>query len=331
MQDSAPRPHARQPFTVLRGRFGIFHLLGGLVLVFFLVQTATGVLLLAYYRPTTEEAYHSVALINDEVRLGWLVRGLHVWGADLLLALAFLHLIRVYFAHGYEAPRRWTWVSGILLIVVLIGFGLTGTLLPWDQQAYWTVDAARQSIHNVPLVGSLLLGLMWGGWEIGREVLLRFYVLHTGALPWLAALLLGAHLILIWRLGIATSPSKGGAPSTPLADVVLTLFIAGLLAVGVTATLVVIAPPLLDAAADPAQPLVDLPPRWYLRPARPLLRGLPPVAAAAIVLGLFLFVTLLPFFDGRPIRSTWRRLLRWTLGVAALAGLLWLGMHVDAS
>lgn len=312
----------------VRGRPGIVHLLGGLVLVFFLVEIATGVLLLAYYRPTTEEAYYSVALINDEVRLGWLVRGLHSWGADLLLALAFLHLIRVYFAHGYAAPRQWTWVSGILLLVVLLGFGLTGTLLPWDQHAYWTVDAARESIQNVPLVGPLLLGLLWGGWEIGREVLLRFYVLHTGALPWAAAFLLAVHLALIWRFGVASREERG--TTTPLAEVGLVLFAAGLVAVGVAATLVAIAPPLLVAPADPATPLLDHPPRWYLLPARPLLRGVPPGAAAVIVFGLFLFVTLLPFFDGRPIRSPWRRVGRWLLGVAALAVLVWLGTQVDA-
>jgi ubiquinol-cytochrome c reductase cytochrome b subunit len=225
-------------------------------------------------------------------------------------------------------PRQWTWVSGILLLVVLLGFGLTGTLLPWDQQAYWTVDAARESIQNIPLFGPFLLGLLWGGWEIGREVLLRFYVLHTGALPWLAALLLVAHLILIWRFGIASSRTVGSPASAPLAEVLLVLFGAGLLAVGVTATLVVIHPPLLAAAADPATPLLDLPPRWYLRPARPLLRGLPPGTAAAVVFALFLFVTLLPFFDGRPIRSTWRRVLRWVLGVMALAAVVSLGTQV---
>jgi quinol-cytochrome oxidoreductase complex cytochrome b subunit len=221
-------------------------------------------------------------------------------------------------------------VSGILLLVVLLGFGLTGTLLPWDQHAYWTVDAARESIHNIPLFGPLLLGLLWGGWEIGREVLLRFYVLHTGALPWLAALLLVMHLILIWRFGISSPRARGASASTPLVDVVLALFVAGLLAAGVTATLAVIAPPVLVDAADPATPLLQVPPRWYLRPARPLLRGLPQGAAAAVVLGLFLFVTFLPFLDGRPIRSTWRRVARWILGAAALATLVWLGTRVDA-
>lgn len=313
----------------VRGRLTPLHLIGGLALVFLLLQIATGVLLLAYYRPTPEEAHFSIALINDEVRFGWLVRGLHYWGGDLLLACAFLHLIRAYFAHAYETPRQLTWVSGILLVVILIGFGLTGTLLPWDRYAYGAVDAARVSIQGIPYVGGFLLALLWGGWEIGREVLLRFYVLHTGILPWVAAALLCAHLALVWRLGVKGEDAGARPPSTPVAEVLLGLFITALFAIGVAMSLAVLRPPLLLETADPVASLAEVAPRWYLRPARTLLRGLSPGVAAATVFALFLLATLLPFLDGRPIRSTWRRVVRWALGALVLAALLWLALQVD--
>jgi quinol-cytochrome oxidoreductase complex cytochrome b subunit len=302
------------------------HVIGVLVLLLVAVQFATGLLLMVYYRPSAHAAHHSIGILTDEVRLGWLFRSLHAWGAHLVILLSLVHLIRVYFARAYVAPRGPSWATGIVLFVVVLAFAFTGTLLPWDQYAYWSIDAARTTIAGIPLVGSALLSLFWGGWEIGEEVLLRFYAFHVGILPLAVIACLAVHLGTVWNAGLQVNASAAAGPvaTRPLAELLLDLLVLVLLACGVWLTCAVVAPPLLLGPADPLTPLAEPPPHWYLLPARQMLRNLPPAGAALAVIALFLLFLSIPLLDRGAQPPRWRLVLQRAVGVLAIAA--WLAL-----
>ncbi|MFQ5794123.1 MAG: cytochrome bc complex cytochrome b subunit [Candidatus Bipolaricaulia bacterium] len=177
--------------------------LGGITLLLFLVQVVTGVLLMIYYHPSTEEAYQSVRFIMSDARLGWLIRGVHKWGADLMMLTLLLHLLRVYFYGSYKPPRELNWVVGVFLLLGTWIFAFTGYLLVWDQRAFWVIDSFRRIIGDLPVLGGFFLRLLWGGTEVTEATLLRFYVFHVGILPWIMILFLFLHVLLIRRLGIS--------------------------------------------------------------------------------------------------------------------------------
>jgi quinol-cytochrome oxidoreductase complex cytochrome b subunit len=305
-------------------RLHIFHYLGGLTFVVVSLQVVTGILLMVYYRPAPEGAYSSLVMIRDEVRLGWLVQGLHHWGADLLLLLAFLHMIRVYFSRAYQAPRQYNWMVGLLLLLALFAFAFTGTLLPWDQYAYWSTYFARGIIADIPVVGNLLLQLLWGG-EADEGALLRFYVFHVGILPWMTIFFLFLHLSMVWRLGIK-EPSVGGrTPFFP--DFLVNLLMATFLIFGLLLLGAVLLPPPLLEQANPLSPIPGVKPWWYFLPLHELLRHLSGGIVALIVAAFFLLLFLVPVLDRRPDVRMRRRVLLWVLGSLTCAGWLWVGLR----
>jgi quinol-cytochrome oxidoreductase complex cytochrome b subunit len=286
-------------------------LLAGLALFFFCTQILTGVLLVVYYNPSAELAHRSIGVIVDEVRFGWLVRSAHYWGTHLFILTSLLHLIGVYFRRAY-VDRRVAWVTGVLLLVVALAFGFTGTLLPWDQDAYWSIEAARQVVSGIPIYGNFLLGVFWGGWELGPAVLLRFYAFHVGILPWAAALLLLFHLVSA-RLGSHHRSRPLEEATTIIATRIVPLWVA-------LSTLALLFPPLLGDPADPLAPFAEAGPRWYLVAANELLVKLPGTTAAfAVVLGFGLVLVLVPLIDRREIEPAARRVVRWSIGVGVVA------------
>ena len=126
------------------------HALGGITYLLFIVLVITGVLLSFYYRPSPQEAYPSIQYIVSEVPMGWLVRDLHVWSANLIVVALLAHMARVFFAGAYKPPRETNWVIGLLLLFVALTFGATGYLLPWDQWAYWTVTEVLDTLSSAP-------------------------------------------------------------------------------------------------------------------------------------------------------------------------------------
>ena len=325
-----------QPFkNVLRSeraqtlpqRFSVRHILGSLALLFFFVEIVTGVLLLAYYRPTAGDAFYSMGVLLDEVRLGWLVHSVHAWSAHLLLFFTILYLVQLYFTHAYSRPRGMSWVTAVLLLCVVFMFSFTGGLLPWDQYAYWSTEAVRHSIAGIPAIGPALLYLFWGGWTIGEEVLLRFYVIHVALLPWIAAGLLSFHLYLMWVYGVGeTSPARRRS-AAPLPEFLLNVLIAVLLLLGVLVTLATVVPPPLAPPADPLQPLLAVEPPWYFLPAYQLLRNVPGSIAALAIVGIFILLFLPPLIDAKPDSSAARKVIRWAFGLAAIAACLLLGIE----
>jgi menaquinol-cytochrome c reductase cytochrome b subunit len=183
-----------------------FHTLGSATLTAFLVQAVTGVILAMYYKPDPESAYQSIQHITNDVTLGWLVRGMHKWGASVFIILLFFHMARVFLFGAYKYPRELNWIVGVLLLVLGMLEGFTGYLLPWDQTAYWATVVGINLNGTAPFLGPFLANFLRGGAEIGADTLARFYSLHMLLMPGAIFALIGLHLYLVVRLGVSSPP-----------------------------------------------------------------------------------------------------------------------------
>ena len=181
----------------------IFYCLGGVTLVCFLIQFATGFAMTFYYRPTVTEAFNSVQYIMTDVSFGWLIRSIHRWSASMMVLMMILHVFRVYLTGGFKKPRELTWITGVSLAVITVSFGVTGYSLPWDQLGYWAVKIVSGVPEAIPVVGSTIVELMRGSTAVGQSTLSRFYSLHTFVLPWLIAVFMLAHFLMIRKQGIS--------------------------------------------------------------------------------------------------------------------------------
>jgi quinol-cytochrome oxidoreductase complex cytochrome b subunit len=188
--------------------------LGSATLTAFLVQAITGVILAMYYVPSAATdphtgkpvAWESIVNITDSVFMGWLVRGMHRWGASVFIILMFLHMGRVFLFGAYKYPRELNWIIGVLLLVMGMAEGFTGYLLPWDQTAYWATVVGINLNGTAPFLGPWLAQFLRSGQEIGGETLTRFYSLHMLVVPGAIMALIGLHLYLVIRLGVTSPP-----------------------------------------------------------------------------------------------------------------------------
>jgi quinol-cytochrome oxidoreductase complex cytochrome b subunit len=185
-----------------------FFTLGSATLFVAMTQGITGILLTLYYVPTPDHAYDSVQYITTQVTAGWFIRGLHHWGASAMVVLVFLHMLRVIIYGAYKYPREVTWLTGVILLLVVIGFGFTGYLLPWDQKAYWATTVGTRIAATPPIIGDWILRIMRGGETLSAITLARFFGVHVWVLPTALVSLIVFHLYLVIRLGISALPSK---------------------------------------------------------------------------------------------------------------------------
>ncbi|HLE53094.1 MAG TPA: cytochrome b N-terminal domain-containing protein [Anaerolineales bacterium] len=182
--------------------------LGSATLFVALLQIVTGILLTIYYVPTPDHAYDSVQYITTQVPAGWLIRGLHHWGASAMVALTGLHMVRVILYGAYKYPREVTWFTGVFLLLVVTAFGFTGYLLPWDQKAYWATTVGTRIAGVAPVVGEGILRIMRGGEELTAITLARFFGVHVWVLPAALLLLIIVHMYLVIRIGISAVPKS---------------------------------------------------------------------------------------------------------------------------
>jgi quinol-cytochrome oxidoreductase complex cytochrome b subunit len=180
--------------------------LGAATLTAFLVQTVTGVILAMFYKPDPNSAYESVQKISNDIWMGWLVRGMHRWGASCFIILMFLHMGRVFLFGAYKYPRELNWIIGVLLLALGMFEGFTGYLLPWDQTAYWATVVGININGTAPFLGPYIASILRGGSEIGSETISRFYSIHMLVLPGAIFALIGLHLYLVVRLGVTSPP-----------------------------------------------------------------------------------------------------------------------------
>nr|WDA99023.1 cytochrome b6 [Gronococcus sybilensis] len=181
----------------------IFYCIGGITLTCFLLQTATGFAMTFYYRPTITDAFSSVEYIMTQVNFGWLIRSLHRWSASMMVLSMILHIFRVYLTGGFKKPRELTWITGVILAVLTVSFGVTGYSLPWDQIGYWACKIVTGVPDAIPIVGGGIVELLRGDTSVGQATLTRFYSLHTLMLPLLSVVFLLAHFIMIRKQGIS--------------------------------------------------------------------------------------------------------------------------------
>ncbi len=318
-------------------RHSIWYYFGGMTLFLFGIQVATGILLLLYYRPSAGEAFESVQFLMTQVPFGWLIRSIHSWSANLLMLVASVHLGSVFFLKAYRAPRELTWVSGYLLLLLMLAFGFSGYLLPWNTLAFFATQVGTEVAGRVPLVGEFLLRLLRGGDQVTGATLTRFYGIHVAVLPMLTTLLLGAHVLLVQKHGMSVPPSVATerarrdqpARTMPfLPNFLLRDAIGWCAALGTLAGLAALAPWELGTKADPFAPApAGIRPEWYFVWMFETLKRLPAhvLGLEGEVLGILAFSLLglvalaVPFLDRRADVAGGRSRVFTILGAAVLA------------
>ena len=319
--------------TVPMHRYSVFYYLGGMTLFFFLVQVVTGVLLMLYYRPSAEEAFESVEFLVTAVPFGWLVRSLHSWSANLMVFFAFLHLVSVFFLKAYRPPREITWITGVLLLFLILGFGFSGYLLPWNQLSFFATKVGTDIAGVVPLVGEWMLRFLRGGDRVTGSTLSRFYGWHVAILPAITVAVLSIHLLLVQIKGmsvpaIAEEDAKRRPPMKFFPHFALRDLSGWIFALGVLAALAAMLPWELGEKADPFAPAyANIRPEWYyvfmfqalkLVPGGEIL-GVEYEAIPILLFGVAgLALLLVPFLDRRAAREG--RSPGWT--IAGILGLI---------
>src|SRR6056297_4069592 len=184
--------------------------LGSFSTVAYIVAAISGALLGFYYAPAAAAAdgsptvaYDSVLLIMGQLNLGYFLRSVHRWAAQIMVAAVFLHMLRVYFTGAYKEPRELNWLIGIVLISLTMVFGYTGYLLPWDQLAFWAGQIGVEMSLSIPLIGEWIAQLLFGGFSLSQATLQRMYILHVFLLPFVVTALIAIHIGIVWVQGIA--------------------------------------------------------------------------------------------------------------------------------
>ena len=260
----------------------------GSILLFLLgVQLLTGIVLSMYYVPSSESAYDSVRFIMTQVTFGRMLRGLHFFGASFIVIASVVHMLRVVIFGSYKKPREVTWITGVLLLLIILGFALSGYLLPWDQRAYWATTVTINIARRTPIIGEQIAGVMRGGANLGALTLLRWYAAHVFLLPTALIAFTVAHIYLMRRHGISgpIAPVKSEwRPFYPAQAFRDTVVIAVVFAALLTCAITVRAP--LDAIADPSDATYVPRPEWYFLSLFQMLKYLPgpfePVATMVI-------------------------------------------------
>jgi ubiquinol-cytochrome c reductase cytochrome b subunit len=276
------------------------------------VQLASGVVLAMYYVPSPLLAYDSVLFVMRELPMGWMARGLHVWGASFLVVATVVHMVRVFLHAAYKAPREVTWLTGLVAFLVILAFSLSGYLLPWDQKAYWATTVTINVARSTPVVGEFLASVLRGGPELGALTLGRWYAVHVFVLPAVLIAFVVSHLVLMRRHGISGPIAPQAGPATrffPWHVMKDTVVMAAVFASLIAMAALVPAP--LDEMANPADASYVPRPEWYFLSLFQLLKFFPgplePVATQVL--------------DRHPERRPWARArIPFAIGFALLGG-----------
>ncbi|MBS1718762.1 MAG: cytochrome bc complex cytochrome b subunit [Armatimonadetes bacterium] len=302
---------------------GWWQTLGNLIMTLLIFQFVTGFALAMYYSPSPEAAHASVRHITYDVTLGSFIRGLHAWGSSVIVFVVALHTMRVFFWGSYKKPREVTWLAGVVIFQIVLGFSFTGYLLPWDQRAYWATVVGTRIAATVPLIGHQLLVFIRGGEEVGALTLTRFFSFHVMLLPASLMAFMLAHLFLVRKHHIAgpVEPQKGPPvpfyPNQLFKDAIVLL-----VGVGLLIYLAIAFPPALEAVANPTGTDFSPRPEWYFLGLYELLKIMPPgwevVAAVIIPTTVTIGMILLPWLDRSRSRHPAKR--QWVIfsGIAVI-------------
>ncbi len=325
-----------------------WYTLGSVTLFLFVIQVVTGILLAMHYSPSPDHAYDSVRYITNTVPMGKLLRSLHKWGATGMVVAVALHLIRVFFMGAYKYPREMTWLTGVGLFCLVIGFGFTGYLLPWDQKAYWATTVGAHMVEQVPVLGPSLGKIMKGSQELGVVTLARFYAIHVLVFPAIALSLIVLHLFLVIWHGISAPPERLEAADARATDwkgrqwekyqeakakglsfwpyIIFKDMVAVTLVFLAVSLVAYLRPADLEDLANPTDTTYNPRPEWYFLSVFQLLKYFPGSleAFAIVLLPLIAFGLLLglPFLDRNPKRHPLQRPFWTGAGIVAIAGLI---------
>ncbi|MBT3337457.1 MAG: DUF4405 domain-containing protein [Anaerolineae bacterium] len=303
--------------------------LGGLLLLLASVLAITGVLLIFVYTPTPDAAYESMVALQTDIYFGNLIRNLHHWSGNLMVVVAVLHLLRVFYTAGFTRPREFNWVMGIALLLLIIGANFTGYLLPWDQLAYWAITVGVSLLDYLPLIGEPITRLLLGGSEVGAATLTNFYGLHIAIIPLFIFGIVSFH---IWRVrkdkitvprALNQEADKERVTTIPhLVSIEFTFALVWIAILLLWATFVN-AP--LEEAANPAHSPNPAKAAWYFMGFQELLLHFHPIFGAIIIPGAGLLgLLLIPYLDQdmdsigvwfRSINGRWLVLISTILGV----------------
>ncbi|HWC96042.1 MAG TPA: cytochrome b N-terminal domain-containing protein [Candidatus Sulfopaludibacter sp.] len=311
-----------------------WHQVFGSVAVFlFLTQAFTGALLAFNYAPTPGDAYNSLRYILTEVTGGRLIRGLHHWGASMMIVVVVLHMVQTFLYGAYKKPREATWMVGVVLLLVTMAYGLTGYLLPWDNRAYWGTVVTTRIAGGAPFLGPYILRLMGGGGAVGVVTFARFYGLHVLLLPPATLLLIAVHVYLVRKHGVAPAPGDEALPKQqfyPRQVFKDTVAIFAAFAILFLMAVAIRVP--LEQLADPTDTTYNPRPEWYFLFLFQFLRLLPgslEVFGSVVLPGLAVMTLILvPFIDRTRMVKVTKRTFAFSVAFLGLAG--WTGLTIAA-
>lgn len=301
----------------VRGGASIAYVFGSALAMMFAMQVVTGVLLALFYSPSTKEAWGSIHYILQDVLLGWFVRGLHHYGASAMVILVVFHMFQTFLYRAYAAPREVNWWTGLVLLGIVLGFSVTGYLLPWDQKGFWATRVVTSIVGAIPWIGTWLKTTLQGGNDLGNLTLTRFFGFHVFILPALLGLFVVVHVAVFRRHGVTVRSGRKSAevdartePFWPRQVTYDVAFFALVVAILCVITLARHGAS-LEAPADPASGYPGRP-EWYFLWLFELLKVVPGslegVAMLGLVIAMAAFLALLPLVDRRSSatpRSRW--------------------------
>ncbi len=303
------------------------YIFGSSALIMFAVQAATGICQLFYYVPTIDHAYSSLSYFRLSVPFGWLIHGMHYWGANAMLVLVWLHISRVFIWGAYKKPRELTWLIGVFLLLTTLGMSFTGAPLPWDETGYWATEVGTSIAGTVPILGDFLKRLARGSESMGQLALSRFFILHVAVLPGLLATLIGAHLIAFRKIGSVgrwnEEKRKRTGPFWP--DQVMYDAVAGVAFFLIVVALASFAFPPFSGPADPVDTSFEPKPEWnflFLYQAIKAFRGVfEPMGTVGLPMLATIVILLVPFLDRRKEKDPYKRPFAMAVLFASIAGL----------
>jgi cytochrome b6 len=296
-------------------RYDFLYYTGGITLFLFILQFITGMLLAFYYIPHIDFAYESIIDIVTKINMGWFFRAFHHWGAQLCIVFVFIHLFGTLLVKSYRKPREFLWVTGFILLVFSIFFGLSGYLMLWDERAFAAVRVATGGAGALPFIGSFIKIFLRGGADVTGDTLTRFYAFHVAILPVLSLLLIGLHLLFVQYHGMSTPVSMGHKdhkeepffPNVFYKDMMIWLVV-----LGIVVTLAILLPPEIGKKANAlAAPPEGIKPEWYFLFMLETLKLFPgtilgfngeTIAIVCVSIGIFFFF-LIPFLDRKSNRG----------------------------
>ncbi|HLF13805.1 MAG TPA: cytochrome bc complex cytochrome b subunit [Bacteroidota bacterium] len=310
----------------------VWYYFGGVSLFLFIIQVVTGILLLLYYKGSEELAFESIKFIMSKVMFGWLIRSVHSWAANLFVLAAMIHMFSVFFTKAYRKPREMTWLTGMLMFFLVLGFGFSGYLLPWNELAFFATKVGTDIAGVVPIIGKPIMIFLRGGEDVTGATLSRLFGFHVAVFPGIFTVLLGIHLILVQRQGMSEPMALEGElewvgktmpffPNFLLRDLLLWLIVLNLLAI-----LAVFFPWELGQKADAFAPApAGIKPEWYFMFMFQTLKYIPAkvVIIDGEVLGILMFGlagflwTIVPFWDRKSSRREKNRLINY-IGIVAV-------------